>query len=146
MDRDEVALKDHGFNPDHILVPTAGGPSSDLSAETARLLRREFGSKISLLHVSDDVRSGEEFLEEWAAAHDLAEADLHVVTGDLETSIARSAEDCSMILIGATGGGLLARLVQGSTVIDIVDEVDCSVVLAERPTRRSLRDRLFGPR
>jgi hypothetical protein len=31
-----------------------------------------------------------------------------------------------------------------SLVFDVVDDVECSVVLAERPVERSLCDRLFG--
>jgi amino acid transporter/nucleotide-binding universal stress UspA family protein len=141
---DFLVLKDRGFDPERLLVPTAGGPDSDLSAETARLLRAEYGSQLTLLHVAETVEEGEAFLTEWAEAHDLSDAALRVETGDVETAIERAAADSSMVLIGATERGLLSRLVRGSLVLDVVDDVDCSVLLAERARERSLTERLLG--
>jgi nucleotide-binding universal stress UspA family protein len=141
---DFLVLKDRGFDPDRVLVPTAGGPDSDLSAAVANHLRREFGSTVTLLHVAEDREAGEAFLEEWAAEHDLADAELRVETGDVETAIERAAEDATTVIFGATERGLLRRLVSGSLVMDVVDDVGCSVLLAERARKRSLRERLFG--
>jgi amino acid transporter/nucleotide-binding universal stress UspA family protein len=141
---DILVLKDRGFDPSEILVPTAGGPDSDLSAEIARLLRSEYGSNITLLHVADSQTEGTEFLDEWADSHELADATKRVETGDVETEIERAAGESSMVLIGATEQGLLSRLVRGSIVLDVVDDVECSVVLAERARHRSVIDRLLG--
>ncbi|QLG50911.1 universal stress protein [Natrinema halophilum] len=141
---DFVALRNRGFDAEHILVPTAGGPSSDLSAELARDFQNVFGSEITLLNVSDDEAAGTEFLEEWATENGLDDATLRVETGSVNTAIAEAAEDCSMVILGATGRGLLSRMLRGSSVVDVVDQVDCSVIMAERPSRRSLRERLFG--
>ena len=141
---DFVAVKHRGFDPEHILLPTAGGPESDLSAEIATMLRAEYDSEITLLHVADDQSEGVTFLDEWASDHGLSDVNLRVETGDPETAIERAATDCSMILLGATERGLLSRIVDGSSIVDVAERVDCSVLLTERPTGRSLRERLFG--
>ncbi|NUC73490.1 amino acid permease [Haloterrigena sp. SYSU A558-1] len=145
---DFLVLKDRDYDPSRLLLPTAGGPDSDLSAEVARTLRSATGASIRLLHVVDDERereAGEAFLSEWASEHDLADAEASVdASGDVEGAIARAADDRTLVIIGATERGLLSRLVRGSLVFDVVDELDCSVLLAERPTKRSLRERLFG--
>jgi len=147
---DFLVLKDREFDASEILFPTAGGPDSDLGAEVVRSLRSAIGSDVRLLHVVSDEserEAGETFLGEWADAHDLEAADLEIdTTGDVEGAIAREADDRTLVVIGATERGLLSRLVNRSLVFDVVDDVDCSVMLAERPTGRSLRERLFGRR
>ncbi|MFD1514854.1 amino acid permease [Halomarina rubra] len=141
---DFLVLKDRGFDPDRILVPTAGGPDSDLSARIALLLREQYGSEVTLLNVNDSERVGREFLESWAAERGLSDATLRVETGDVEASIERAADDATMLVVGATERGLLRRLVSGSLVMEVVDDVECSVLLAEQRRERTLRERLFG--
>ncbi len=141
---DFLVLKDRGFNPDRILVPTAGGPDSELAAEIAHLLRQEFDSEITLLHVNDDEGAGEAFLRKWADDHGLADAELRVQTGDIESAIAEEAAEATMMIGGASERGLLRRLLRGSPIINLVDDVPCSVLLAERAHDRSLLDRLLG--
>jgi len=141
---DFLVLKDRGFDPEHILVPTAGGPDSALSAQTARLLRQEYDSRITLLHVSDDREAGEAFLADWAETHGLADAERRVETGDIEASIARAATDCTLIIAGASERGLLRRLLGGSPIIELLEDVECSVLLAEQSHGRGYVKRLFG--
>ncbi len=144
---DFLVLKDRGFDPSHILVPTAGGPDSVLGAEVARLLREEFDSRVTLLHVLSDGESreeGEQFLAEWAAENGLEDADLRIEDGDIETAIAGAATDATLVVIGATGKGLLSRVVRGSLVLDVLEDIECSVLLAERARERSMRERLLG--
>jgi nucleotide-binding universal stress UspA family protein len=140
---DFLVLKDRGFNPDHILIPTAGGPDSDLSAEIAKLLSQEYDSTITLLHVSEDRARGEAFLEEWAQERGLSDADFRVETGAVEAALAGAADDATLVMAGASERGLLSRLLRGSPVIELVDDVNCSVLLAERARSRSLWDRFF---
>lgn len=143
---DFLAFKDRGFDPSRILLPTTGGPHTDMAAIVARIFNAEFDSDVTLLHATDDPDQGREFLASWATEHDLTDATLQVETGDIETVIENAAREHTMILIGATETGVLSRLARGSLVLDVLDDVDCSVLIAERETNRSLLERLIGRR
>jgi len=145
---DFLVFKDRGLDASRILLPVADNAHADLNAEVARALRSTAGSEVTLLRVvdgPDEREAGEQFLAEWAADHDLEGAERIVDdSGDVEGAIAREAADRSLLLVGATEQGLLARLVTDSLHFDILNHVDNSIVLAERATDRSLRRRLFG--
>ncbi|MFC6725340.1 universal stress protein, partial [Halobium palmae] len=142
---DFLVLKEREFDPSNVLLPTAGGYSSGLSAEVARALRDTVDADVSLLYVADDgeLESGREFIAEWAAEHGLADAELLVETGDVERAIESAAVDRSLVVVGATEEGLLSRIVGGSLAISVLEELDTSVLLAERPRSRTLRERLL---
>ena len=136
------------LDPSDVLVPTAGGPSSDLSAEVAAALRDVTDAELTLLHVVEpgDEAAGREFLADWATGHGLGDAELRVETGDVEEAIERVGEGHDLVIVGATERGLLSRIVRGSLAYEAIERLDAPVLLAERPSSRSLRERLFGRR
>jgi formate/nitrite transporter FocA (FNT family)/nucleotide-binding universal stress UspA family protein len=145
-----LVFKDRGLDMSRVLIPTAGGPDSDLSADVATALESSVGAEVSLLHVVDspaDREAGTAFLRSWAERRGLGDAELLVDdSGDVEGAIERAAADKSLVLIGATERGLLSRLVTDSLHLNVINELDCSVAIAERPAGRSLLRRVFGRR
>ncbi len=144
---DFIVLKNRGLDTSRVLLPTAGGPASDLSAEVARTLRDLDGAEISLLHVVDSPEKrerGEQFLADWAIDHDLKDA-IQVVddSGDVEHAIEREADEHTLVLLGASERGLLSRLARDALYLDVIDDIDCSVALTERGSGRGLLGRLF---
>jgi amino acid transporter/nucleotide-binding universal stress UspA family protein len=145
---DFVLFKDRGFQPERLLIPTAGGPDSDVSADVAHALAAEFDSTVTFMHVvGDEIErsEGEQFLGSWAEDHDFGDAQLDIVVGDnpYET-IREHADEHTMLIVGATERGLIDRLTNSGDFSRLVNDAPISVMLAEKAHDRSLRQRLFG--
>ena len=147
---DFVVFKDRGFDPSRVLVPTRGGPASEVSAQVARVLRDAFGAEITLYNVAPteaDRAAHEEHLARWAEVHDLPDAARVVdVADDIGAAIAAQAEAHSLLILGATEEGLLTRLTGDIGALEVVEQVDTSVILAEGAHERSFLERLLGSR
>lgn len=129
-----------------VLVPTAGGYSAELSAEVAVALRDTIDADVSLLYVADDETEGRTFLSSWADEHGLGDAEIRIESGDVEAAIERHGRAASLVVIGATDRGLLTRAVRGSSTFGVIENLETPVLMAERPSKRSLWRRLFGRR
>jgi len=147
---DLLALRGQEFDPSQILLPTVNSDDCALGAEVARALETVADASSTLLHVvagPADREAGETFLQRWATDNGLDDAELIVDdSGDIERAIASEARDHSLVVLGAVERGLFSRLVTDSLRLDVAEELDCSVLLAERPGSRSLRERLLGRR
>ncbi|MFC3957618.1 formate/nitrite transporter family protein [Halovivax cerinus] len=145
---DFLIVRDRGLEPDEILLPTAGGPNADLGAEIAGILQTTADIEVTLLHVVDgpaEREAGERFLHKLADDYDLEEPNLVVdASGDIERAICDAAHDRAMVIIGASERGLLSRLVTDSLHLSILDDVEGSMLLAERPSERTFIERLIG--
>ena len=73
-----------------------------------------------------------------------ASANEHIEEIDAEIAIEDAATDATMVVIGATERGPFSRLVTGSLVTDVIEDVECSVLLAEKTHDRSLFEHPFG--
>jgi nucleotide-binding universal stress UspA family protein len=110
----------------------SSGSREDRTAGDGRLplaalaLRETTDAAVSLLHVADegDEEASREFLPGWAEEHDLGDADLRVERSDVEAAIARHDEAARLVVIGATGRGLLARVVRGPLPLDVIEDLD----------------------
>jgi nucleotide-binding universal stress UspA family protein len=142
---DFLVLDGQRFDISDVLVPTAGGPSSDLSAEVAKALQETGGVDVCLLHVVDagEEATGQEFLQDWAASHGLSNAEIRIESGDVESTIGRVGAEYSLVILGATEHGLLSRIVRGSIGFATMERLDTTVLLTERPTSRTVWERLF---
>ncbi|MEF8771777.1 MAG: universal stress protein [Halodesulfurarchaeum sp.] len=142
---DFLVLDGTEIDPGEVLIPTRGSRSSELSAEVAQAMMETVDAEVSLLHVVDPgmEESGRSFLEDWAADNGLSEAAYLVEPGSPVSVIREVSSEYDLIMLGATERGLLSRVVRGSATLAAFEELDVPLLLAERPSARSIWERLF---
>lgn len=133
-----------------VLLPTAGGPHTELAGEVARSIAHATGAHVELLRViaaESERDSAESALEGMLEDFPDTDAEVTVVANDdvVDAITARSA-DHDVTVIGATREGLLQRVVFGTIPERVGEEAESTVVLARRnlgiPSRlRRLFDR-----
>lgn len=131
-----------GFDPSQVLLPTAGGPETEVGSELVRDIRERHDSEVTLLHAASDVDAGKEFLEQWARENGLEDAEKRVITDDAVSAMIEAADDATLVVLGATGESILWRPIRRSIVWDVIDGIDTSFIIVERHHERSLRDHL----
>jgi nucleotide-binding universal stress UspA family protein len=124
-----------------ILVPVAGGSNSRLAASTARALAAssEGETKVILVHVV--LNEEEATVAEAHAQNAFRRAiegtsfpfETQVVNGDDPVEgILRAAEDCDMVVIGATKEPLFRNLLMGNVSQRVADQAGCPVLIVKR--------------
>lgn len=117
---DVVVVKTRGPESGaHVLVPTAGGPHAELTADVSASLAAATDARITLLVVArDDQEHAERTLHEPQVS--IAEAGIEsgtavVVESDVPAAIRRYAEkhDVDTIVLGAAEEGIVRRVVFG---------------------------------
>lgn len=151
---DVLLVRNHHFAADQapfgqIVLATDFGESAILAAERARELAERFGAKLHVVHVTDEMLSGEpgdhahpehvtQRLREFNEAHLGGLGDEHVVHGVPAKVLRHVAADlrAGLLVVGTHGGSLLERLIVGSVARSIAEDAPCSVLVARRETRR----------
>jgi nucleotide-binding universal stress UspA family protein len=142
-----------------ILVPTAGGPHAalaiDLAISQARQFKIETGedSDITLLYVllegADEIAQAwaRRMLSDVAGRYDYPLNQKVVTAPDVVTGILNEAENCNLLLIGATGERLFEQRLFGSIPEQVARETTKTVIMTKRYWRfKSLLGRITAGR
>ncbi|MCP4541160.1 MAG: amino acid permease [Chloroflexi bacterium] len=143
--------------PRYILVPTAGGPHAalaiDLAISQARQFKIETGeeSNITLLYVllegADEIAKawGSRMLSDVAGRYDYPLNQKVVTAPDVVSGILEEAENCNLLLIGATGERLFEQRLFGSIPEQVARETTKTVIMTKRYWRlKSLLGRVIA--
>ena len=99
---------------------------------------------MNVVEKESDRETGTEFLEDWSQKQGI-EADFVVTaSGNVEEAIEKEAEKHTLVIMGASERGLFERLIQGTVVEEVVEDLDCSVIIAEKNRKRTLLEKIFG--
>ncbi|MFB6352703.1 MAG: universal stress protein, partial [Halobacteriales archaeon] len=133
---------------DRILLPTAGGPHAELSAEVARAIARANDATVSVVTVvepdatarqRDASRDRLERVAGLVGDGVAVETDL-IDADDVVDAIVDRSADADVTLVGATREGLFQQLLFGAIPEQVARRVDGTVIMAKRS--RGLASRL----
>jgi len=141
--------------PRCILVATAGGPHAALATELAISQARQFKAEtgedatITLLYVlAEDADEttlawAKRMLFDVASHYDYPLAQRIVRAPDVVTGIVQEAENCNLLMVGATGERLFEQRLFGSIPERVAQEANKTVIMTKRYWRlKSLVGRL----
>jgi APA family basic amino acid/polyamine antiporter len=136
---------------DSVLLPTAGGPHAELSAEICRAVCRATGARTEVLRIvspggdADEARERvEETVTRLQEANVTAETTI-VESDDVLETIVEHSDAHDMTVIGATREGILQQFVFGAIPEEVARKAEGRVLVAKRneglssKVRQSLR-------
>lgn len=135
---------------ERVLLPVAGGPHLPLAAAVAEAIATANDATVTVLSVvAPGVAEAE---RETAREHIEAGTDLLSVPTETEIreasavddGIVEAAEDCDIVVFGATRRGLIRRRLVGSVPQAVGRRSDRTVIVARRRLHSSVLDRLAG--
>jgi amino acid transporter/nucleotide-binding universal stress UspA family protein len=145
--------------PRRIVVATAGGPHAELGIDLANSMARQFqvetgeASQIVLLHVLTEETGevararAERLLSEIASHYNVPMEKRVVCEPDVVSGILHEAENCNLLVIGATGERLFEQRLFGSIPERVARETTKTVIMTKRYWRlKSLLGRMTKTR
>ena len=124
---------------EQVLVPTAGGPHTDLAADLAQAVAHASGARIDIATVVSVDADESEWSDAQAVVDDLAATidkdvavDTRILEGDVVDAIANASQEYDLTVVGASSEGLLEQLVFGAVPEAVGERVDGTVVMAKR--------------
>ncbi|EMA47041.1 amino acid permease [Halococcus saccharolyticus] len=123
---------------DSVLLPTAGGPHTELAAEIGRAVCRATGARAEVLSVTEGSGVDESEAEErvTATADRLREAGVDVETtvvdGDVIERIVERSSEHDLTLVGSTRQGALQEFVFGAIPEEVARKAEDTVLVAKR--------------
>ena len=143
--------------PRRIMVATAGGPHAELAVDLAISQARDFNAEtgeqasITLLHIvaekaSDvEMARAQRLLTNLAGHYDYPLKKRIERSDDVVTGIVEAAEDCNLLMIGATGEGLFEQRIFGSIPERVSRQTTKTVIMTKRYWRlKSMVGRVAG--
>jgi nucleotide-binding universal stress UspA family protein len=134
---------------DSVLVPTVGGPHAGLASDVAAAIAAMNGARVTVLSVMSDEgpmadrATAQRRLRRAAASFPAVPVDQRLVDAPSSaTGILEVAAEHDLIVLGATGTGLVRPPVIGSVADAVGREAECPVIIAKRRGESRL-DRLL---